>query len=288
MTHQPPGRTRAQVQTLTPSLLPAEAAVARVLLERDDIAELSSRHVAELAGCSRATVVRACQSLGYTGWQQLRVLLARDAALLQQGRVQQAGAEPVSGPAGVVLHHFHRLAETAQAMASLLDPDQLEAAVDLLATAPRVMVVANGLTAPLAVDLQARLLRLGIDASHHHDVLQQHIAAANLPTGAALVVISGSGANSHTLTVARAASEVGACLLVITAFARSPLAGLADVLLLVSAPGTTFGTELTETSRIPQAVLIEGLGAALRDHLGERATPSSARTLHAVSSHLEE
>lgn len=278
-----PGRTRAQVQSLLPSLLPAEAAVARVLLDRADIAELSSQQVADLAGCSRATVVRASQSLGYSGWQQLRVLLARDAAVLQPPRTHT-----VEGPAGVVLNQFARLAETATAMAALLDPAELEAAVELLASAPRTMVVANGLTAPLAVDLQARLLRLGIDAGHHHDVLQQHIAAANLPAGAVLVVISGSGANNHTLTVARSARQAGAKLVVITAFARSPIAGLADVLLLVGAPGTTFGAELTETSRIPQAVLIEGLGAALRERLGDRASTSSARTLDAVSSHLAE
>ena len=75
-----PGEVIATIRSLLPSLLPTEQAVAAVLLARSaDIVELSSQQVADLAGASRATVVRTCQSLGYTGYQQLRVLLARDA-----------------------------------------------------------------------------------------------------------------------------------------------------------------------------------------------------------------
>ena len=75
-----PGKVLATIRSLLPSLLPAEQAVASVLLERAaQVVELSSQQVAELSGASRATVVRTCQSLGFTGYQQLRVLIARDA-----------------------------------------------------------------------------------------------------------------------------------------------------------------------------------------------------------------
>jgi len=281
------GQARAHVQSLLPSLLPAEQAVARVLLAREDIAELSSQQVADLAGCSRATVVRTCQTLGWSGWQQLRVLLARDALVL---RSSDSGVSEAADddPAGIVAQYFRRLAATAEQMAALLDGAQVSAAVTALGRARRVMVVANGLTAPLSVDLQARLVRVGIDAVHHADVMQQHITASLLGPDDVVFAISGSGANSHTLTVVRAARQAGATVVVVTAFARSAVAALAEIVLLVAAPDNTFGAELTETSRIPQTVLIEGLCEAVRRHLGARAEAAAARTLQAVSTHIGE
>ena len=80
MTTAKPGEVMATIRSLLPSLLPTEQSVAQVLLSRsNEIVELSSQQVADLAGASRATVVRTCQSLGFSGYQQLRVLLARDA-----------------------------------------------------------------------------------------------------------------------------------------------------------------------------------------------------------------
>ena len=61
-------RMKAYIRALIPSLVPSEATVARALLEHaDDITGWSAGRLAAATGTSPATVIRACQSLGYTG-----------------------------------------------------------------------------------------------------------------------------------------------------------------------------------------------------------------------------
>lgn len=279
-----PGEVIATIRSLLPSLLPTEQAVAAVLLSRsDDIVELSSQQVADLAGASRATVVRTCQSLGYTGYQQLRVLLARDA-----GYAPAAGpaAVPPADAAGIVAATFHAIAAAADGMTALLDRDDLTRSVEVLATAARLVVVGNGLSAPLAQDAAARLGSIGRPAEAPLDVIGQQIAARLLTPGDALFAISGSGSSAATVAAARAATTAGATVIALTAFARSPLTTTSSVRLVVTAPELTFQDELTLASRLPQAILIEGLVGAVTRRLGDAAAAAKTLALDVVSENL--
>lgn len=281
---QRPGAVIATIRSLLPSLLPTERAVAAVLLERSaEIVELSSQQVADLSGASRATVVRTCQSLGFTGYQQLRVLLARDAAALPAS----AAASP-TGAAGIVAHTFTQLAERVSDMLALLDPESIEQAVTLLAGARRVVVVGNGLSAPLAWDAAARLTSIGRAAEAQSDVIGQQITARLLQPGDLLLVISGSGSNAVTLRTVAAANAAGADVIAVTAFGRSPIALAATLALVVTMPDLTFRDEITLASRLPQAILIEGLVAATTDRLGDAALHAKSLALDAISTNLAE
>lgn len=282
-----PGRVIATIRSLLPSLLPTEQAVATVLLARsDDIVELSSQQVAELAGASRATVVRACQSLGFTGYQQLRVLLARDAGYRTDPPA--AAGRPDDSAIGIVGELFRHIGSGIDSMVSLLDPAAVGGAVELIAGAGRLLVAGNGLSAPLAQDAAARLTSIGRPAEAPGDVIGQQISARLLGVDDVLLVISGSGANAATLRVARAARDGGAKVLTVTAFARSPLAQLADVGLVVTMPDLTFREEITLASRVPQTILVEGLVAATAARLGEVAHRARALALDAIGDNLAE
>lgn len=284
MAEHRPGEVIATIRSLLPSLLPTEQAVASVLLERSaEIVELSSQQVAELSGASRATVVRTCQSLGFTGYQQLRVLLARDAAALPPA----APAAP-AGPAGIVAHTFTQLAGRVDDMLALLAPAEIERAVELIATARRVVVSGNGLSAPLALDAAARLTSIGRAAEATLDVIGQQITARLLQPGDLLLVVSGSGSNTATLRTVEAAAAAGADVIAVTAFARSPIAQAATIALVVTMPDLTFRDEITLASRLPQAILIEGLVAATTERLGEAAARAKSLALDAISDNLTE
>lgn len=284
VTEHAPGLVVARIRSLRPSLLPAEQAVAAVFLEHTQrIVELSSQQVADLAGASRATVVRTAQSLGYSGYQQLRVLLARDAGY----------ADPVPRPksvgaAGMVTDAFVQVGRAVTSMTALLDPAAVTGAVKAMAAAGRVVVVGNGLSAPLASDMAARLSAIGRPAESPLDVIGQQISARLLTPSDAVLIISGSGANVSSLRVAQAAKEAGATLVAITAFTRSPLAAEADFSLVVGMGELSFREEVTVTSRIPQSILMEGLIAALTEELGERATTAKALALEIISGNLDE
>ncbi|MFC4947663.1 MurR/RpiR family transcriptional regulator [Pseudonocardia sp. GCM10023141] len=281
VTVSPAGGVLAHIRSVLPSLLPTEQAVAGVFLDRaGDVVEMSSQQVADAAGASRATVVRTAQSLGFSGYQQLRVLLARDA-----GPPQVPGAVPGT-PGARVASTFAHVAASVPAMVALLDHADVERVVEALAVADRIVVVGNGLSAPLAVDFAARLVGIGRRAEAPPDVIGQQVSARHLRPGDTLFVISGSGANSASVRAAEAARTGGATVVLVTAFARSPLTSSADISLVVGMPDLTFHDELTLTSRIPQVILLEGLLAAVAQRLGPVAAAAAALTLEVVSANL--
>ncbi|GAA1050022.1 MurR/RpiR family transcriptional regulator [Arthrobacter russicus] len=293
-----PGKVLATIRSLLPSLLPAEQAVASVLLERAaQVVELSSQQVAELSGASRATVVRTCQSLGFTGYQQLRVLVARDAGYpgteVAAGtpagsRGSGPGQAQVAGAAAIVAASFAQVRSAVDAMTALLHGPDVERAVQVLRSANRVVVSGNGLSAALAMDTAARLSAIGRPAEFQADAIGQQITARLLGSADALLLISGSGANSASFKVAQAARNAGAEVIVVTAFARSPLTSLGTVNLIVGMPDLSFQDEVTVTTRIPQTILAEGLIAALTAELGPVAARAKAAGLEVIGDNLAE
>src|SRR6185312_9520322 len=74
-----PGSVAEMVRAASGSLPPAEARVAQALLSRGvDVVHCSVTEVAMAADTGVGTVVRACQSLGFEGFQAAKIALAQD------------------------------------------------------------------------------------------------------------------------------------------------------------------------------------------------------------------
>jgi DNA-binding MurR/RpiR family transcriptional regulator len=259
------GGVTAHIRSVLASLLPTEQAVAELMLRRPEaVIEMSSQQVAEAAGASRATVVRTCQSLGFT-----------------------VAAEPKS-PAASVRSTFDGVRDSLPAMTALLDDSDLGRAIETLAAAPRVLVCGNGLSAPLAQLCAQRLIALGVVADAPSDGIAQQVAARHLTARDVLLVVSGSGANETTMRVVAAARGADAAIVLVTAFGRSPLTASADVSLVVGMRDPTFRDELTVTTRIPQFILIEGLVAGVAHRLGAAGAAAHATTMTVVGENLAE
>ncbi|PRZ40537.1 RpiR family transcriptional regulator [Antricoccus suffuscus] len=284
MSDHRPGGVIASIRAQAPSLQPTERAVANVLLQHSsEIVELTSQQVADLAGASRPTVVRTCQSLGFSGYQQLRVLIARDAVAANESPVLD-----LDGSAAVVAGTFAHVRESVSAMTALLNPADVDRAVIAIAEARRVVLIGNGFSAPVAADAAARMSGIGRPAEVLLDAIGQQVTARQLSAADVLLVVSGSGANRSTMQAAIAAHEAGATVVLLTSFSHSPLVSLADITLVVGMPDLSFKDEITVTTRIPQVILLEGLVAALTIHLGDVAAQAKSITLEVVSDNLAE
>lgn len=263
-----------RIATVLNSMQPSERRVAELIAASPDVVvEITAQELADRAGVARSTVVRACQTIGYKGYPQLRVALAAELAQ-QQETVGDFGP----GALGRMRAQIAALAASLPQIASVLDDSDVEASVACICDARRLLVLANGLSAPLATDLAMRLTAAGRPADFVADSIGQQISARQLGEADACVIISGSGANEASLKVARAARSGGAPVIAITSFASSPLADLAQLNLVVAPAATTFRNELEHTSRVPHMVFIE----ALVDVVGHRLGQSSAATRTAV------
>lgn len=243
--------------------------VCDVALERPGwTIEATTQEVADAAHVSAATVVRTAQQLGYRGFPHLRVLLARDL-----GTVMAPSEAAAGGPATQVQRFFRTLAESATAMASLLSDDDLDRAVNALASAREVLVAGNGVSAPVAQEFGMRLAAIGVRASAPTDNLDQQIRARLLRPDDVCVVISGTGATSASLLVGRAAAAAGATVLTLSSLGGSALADIADIELLTPPPGGGLTEELRSHLRVPQTILVNALV-----HAVEAADPEAAST----------
>lgn len=202
------------------ALGPSERRVADVVLAMPEaVVEWSTSQLAEAAGAAPATVIRACQSLGFRGFQHLRLELAR---ALPVGDVE----EPTT------LQPFADAIEALRHGADAVDAASIEAAIDALVAADRIVLVGNGFSGPPLQDAALRLSTLGRRVEAPIDVLGQQFACQSVRPGDVTLALSYSGANAHTLAACRAASAAGATLVAVTTFAQSPIARLADVVVV--------------------------------------------------------
>lgn len=270
----------ARIATSLNGLQPTERRVAEAILQApEEIVELTAQQLADRVGVGRSSVIRACQSFGYRGFPQLRVALA--SALGQQDE----GLDYGEGVVGRMRTEIDRIAQSLPQAVSVLDGEVVERVVRDVAAARRVLIVANGLSAPIASDLSMRLTAIGRPAEFVPDAIAQQIAASGLAEGDVCLVISGSGANESSLRAATVARG-SATIVALTSFAASALTALADLSLVIAPAGVSFRDELEHTSRVAHAVFVEVFVAAVAHALGDGTRRARARVLDILSDNL--
>ncbi|GGF37256.1 transcriptional regulator [Microbacterium sorbitolivorans] len=272
----------ARIRALAPSLHAGERRVAEFVVGDLALAiESTAQDLADAVGVGRATVVRTAQTLGYDGFPQLRVAAAQE---LSHVHVASTDDTLVGSLRAAADRFASRIGDSVAA----LTEESLRSAISALDEAGRVLIVANGLSSPLGLDLQLRLTAAGRPAEILHDALAQRIAARQLSANDVCVIVSGSGANETSLAVARAARDAGATVLSITSFARSALASGSDTALVVPSMSDSFQDELLHTSRVALVLVIETLVDSLIKHRGPRGREARDAVLRELGNALSE
>jgi len=258
------------VRTLLPSLQASDARVAQVVLDEPDaVVYRSVSEVAEAAGTSTATVVRCAQKLGFRGFHDLKLALARERATFAEAARAEA-AEAVDPRLAPLAQVVDAGAQTLRDALALVDPEAFGAVAELLATAERVLVAGVGTSAPLAADAAYRLATIGVPADAFDDVHVQHFHARRLGPGDICLAVSHTGSTRETLEVVGAARAAGATTAAITSFARSPLTELVDHTILAGTREVSFQLEAM-ASRLAHLALLDALLVATAEHHPERA-----------------
>ena len=283
------GGLRATITALMPGLRPSDAKVMRLVLEDSAFVQSATTgEVAERAGVSPATIVRAARAAGFQGFGDLKHALVKDLAL-------RPGATPpeeltakstVDDICALVLTSH---AGSISATRATVDPEELSRATTLLAAADSILVFGVGTSAAPAADAAYRWTAIGCRVSAPNDVRTAQLHARLLPPGSALVVISHSGHSAETLAVVDAASSAGASVVAITSFASSPLADRATAVLVAGGPD--LGLHMAaSSSRLAHLAVVDILHAAIsladlpraRHALGIAADITEAHSLNTV------
>ena len=254
----PPGEALTRIRSLAERLVPSERRVADVLLaDPESVLGWSVAEVARAADTSTATVVRACKSLGFSGYPQMRMALARE---LPGVRPDARGPGPggSDSPPAVAAAVFSTAIDSLRLGIDMLDDDQLHRAVDALTDARRLLLVGTGASASPVQDAALRFVCAGRPAEAPADVVTQQLTARLLSPGDACLAVSHSGANGPTLVAALAARAAGAVTIGITSYPDSALTDAVDIPLVVGTAVNAAGYDVV-TGRISHLLLLHAL-----------------------------
>jgi len=221
--------------------------------------------VAEAAGVSEPTVMRFCTGLGYTGFQQFKIVLAQSLALGIPATL--SGIDRDDTVPDIATKVFDHTISSLDRARRFLDPNLVAEAVDAILTASSMDLVGLGASALIALDAEQKAPLFGIPCSAPTDPHQQYMAATMARPGTVTLVISNIGRTQSVIEVARTARANGATVIAISGD-ETPILDHADIPLVVK---TIEDTDIfTPTvSRLAGLVVIDVLATAVALRRGE-------------------
>ncbi len=193
------------------------------------IVQQSAGEVASFSKSGQASVIRFCRTIGFDGFQDLKIALAGELATRP---IRSAATAEVSAKLSDQLSE--NLIAALHENKALLNYPDIEVVAKRLRGARRVDIYGAGVSGILASLLAARLLRLGILAFAISDPTLAAEVAHGLDSSSVAIAISESGLTAETVNALRRAQASGAFTAAITSRAESPLVASADVVLLAA------------------------------------------------------
>lgn len=238
-----------------------EKVVALLLADPLFVGASTTAEVAARAGVSPPSVVRAARAIGFSGFTELKIEIARARGTTRFFAPPDALAAGASS-ASVLETSIRAGIDALTALGGAVDPSALDRAVGCIQSARQVIAFGAGPSATVAADAVFRLRATGVTTIGIPDYLSAMIATRLLGPGDLVIAISSTGRTSTTLAIADAASSAGASLIAITNQYGTPLATLADIALVVG--GSPLPAQMAAAgSRLAQLLVIDALVAAL-------------------------
>lgn len=264
----------ASVRSLITSLPRSEQKIAQVVLDDpESVIHMTVLELAQRAGTAESTAVRCCHKLGYSGFQDLKIRLARELATGAHDDHEVLTSS--STPSQVLRSVLTFDTQVISDISSSLDPDAFEAAVFALLDARRVALLAFGFSYFVCLDAQDRLSSIGMDVRAPESPNMKLMLTNRLQPEDVAICVSHTGATKEVLRYAELAQRQGATTIALTSFARSKLAKIADITLVAGGREIDFRFDAA-SARLAQLAVLDAIYLALALNLGEKAETSLA------------
>lgn len=279
-------RLKADFERLSPQLREA----ARWIIDHPaDVALLSLRQQARRAGIAPATLTRLAQRLGFRGYDGVRKLYAdavRQRAESYRGRAEELLIRRDSeGDAALVQDIFASLTQHAQNLSSPNAIERFTAAADMIASADRVFCL--GLRSSFSVAYIFHYVRSLFGSN---SVLVDGAGGSGIDMlrsigrGDILLAVSVKPYATHAIESARFAKARGTCIIALTDSEISPLAAVADEVILIGTETPSFFHSMAPA--FAAAECLAALVAARRGRETLAALEGSERQLAAFGTYL--
>lgn len=214
------------------SLTETEKEIAQYILNHtESVLDDSAIKLGEKTHSSSAAIVRFAKKLGYSGFPQLKIELAKD--LVEQIPEVDNLLHPEEDMATLMNKAHHSQVVTIDKTYQLLSASTLEDVVKTLEQAKHVYLFGVGGSAIVCDDFRHKLMRIGKPASYYPDIHLQMTFVPAMTEEDFAVFISYSGETKGVVTAAKWAKEMKIPSVAITQSAYNKLGKLVDHVLTI-------------------------------------------------------
>ena len=256
-------KTLLKIKNEYDALGKAEKKIADVLLNNDkSVPSMFIGDFAQLCDCSVATVTRFSKKLGFNGFPQLKIALAREKDFSPVGENITAADTAAEVFAKICNDIYGSLERTKKS----IDADELQKCCEAVISADKIFIFGLGNSASVAQDAAHKLFRLGKDSTAYTDNHMQAIAATHTGKGSLVIGVSHSGKSKDIVDALKLSRENGATTVAITSLGNHPLKKVSDIVLNTVSEETNYRI-LGLSSRIAQLAIIDAIYSYLVCHL---------------------
>lgn len=220
-------KLRLAIQTHLTQLTKSEQLVADYVLENtEQVLHMTLGELSKATGVGEATVLRFCNKIGYEKFGSLKLNIAMD--LSEQEDDSSIDATLISKVGSSITEAVNDTME-------LLKEEDIKKAVNYIENCSHLWFYGVGSSGLSALQAEANFTRIGLFSSAIIDPHFQAMNASVLSKDDVVVAFSISGSTTDIYESCKIAKESGSKIIVITNFIGSPIASLADVVLLTAA-----------------------------------------------------
>lgn len=237
----------------------AEKRIADYILKNPEkVVDMTSAQLARISASSEATVTRLCKKLGFENYRTFKFALMRD--MMAQKQSVEIGCEVRLEDVGQSLQNIlaNKISEL-QATIDAIDEGNLKQILALLQKASIIEVAAVGNTIPVAMDAAFKFNQLGLRTVTSEISEKLSAFALTLTPEDVLFLISYSGKSRRLHQIAAAAKQNHTPIILITCNQTSPLAEMADHLLICTNREKLLTSEEFAFSKISAITIVEVL-----------------------------
>jgi len=267
-----------------PSLTKTEKKIADVVFDKgDEIIYNSITEFAEKCGVSETSIVRLCRKLGLSGYQEFKLILAKDVVMPEENLHENVSVD--DDLATMAKKISEQNIQAINNTMRVISMEELQKAIEAIINARHIEIYGVGASGYTALDVMYKFKRIGLQVNAYIDSHIQSMSASLLQKNDVALAISFSGSTRDTVDTVETAKKSGATVICITNHGKSPIAKLADVVLLSSVRETPLQSGAL-SSKIAHLHIVDLLYTGVTMKIKEKAVENINKTAAAVLNKL--
>ncbi|MFB1081882.1 MurR/RpiR family transcriptional regulator [Jeotgalibacillus sp. JSM ZJ347] len=234
----------------------SENKIARYILSHpEEAVQLTAAKLGEKSGTSSAAVIRLCKSIGFSGFQELKIRVAGD--LKENHKESYRDINPKEDVKDIIGKVTQNTIRMLNETVDIMNEKEIEQAVELLSKAKSIIFLGFGGSYIAAKDAEQKFMRIGKVVHAFSDTHMAATLIANKGMNDVVVGISFSGNTPEVARLLELANSKGVSTIGITKYGRTLVGEQADIKLFISPTGEATLRSGATSSRMAQLHVID-------------------------------